>query len=308
MPTVYKPTELDQALGIVAGAQSPVVVLAGGTDLYPAHVGRKFAGPVLDISQITSLASIELIEHNKQSMLRIGAAVKWSALTGYSHQTLRLPMFDCLVMAAREIGGLQIQNLGTVVGNLCNASPAADGVPALQALDAQIRLVSQSGAREMSLIDFITGPRKTALRRDEIVESILIPMPTEQLDSASHSMFLKLGHRRYLVISAVMSAVRLDWQGDTVIGAAVSVGACGPTAYRLTAIEELLIGSDPAQLAKISQTAFTSDALSALAPIDDLRGSARYRINAADQLIRRSVAAMALTPGQSMSTITKAQA
>jgi len=308
MPTVYKPTELDQALGIVAGAASPVIVLAGGTDLYPAHVGRKFTGPVLDISRIHSLNTIELVEPENQPTLRIGAAVTWSAIARREHAALQAPRLDCLVMAAREVGGLQIQNLGTVVGNLCNASPAADGVPALQALDARVKLVSQRATREVPLIDFITGPRQTALTTDEIVESILIPVPSGQSGNASHSTFLKLGHRRYLVISAVMTAMRIDWQDNQVTDVAVSVGACGPTAVRMNALEAQIVGRDPAQLTDLAEAPISSELLSVLKPIDDLRGSAQYRVSAADQLIRRSMAAMAAAPGRSMPTSREAKA
>jgi CO/xanthine dehydrogenase FAD-binding subunit len=303
MPTVFKPTELDQALGFVAGARSPVTVLAGGTDLYPAHVGQKISGPVIDISRINTLNAITVLGPETQPVLSIGAAVKWSAITRREHAALHTPRFDCLVMAAREVGGLQIQNLGTVVGNLCNASPAADGVPALQALDARIKLASQHGVREIALVDFIVGPRKTECQPDEIVEAIHIPLAADQPSGTSHSVFLKLGHRRYLVISAVMTAVRLDWHDDKVAQAAVSVGACGPVALRLGAVEAQLIGSDAAQLTQFAATALAPDLLSALTPIDDLRGSAQYRVAAADQLIRRSIRAMAHAPGQGASSL-----
>ncbi len=299
MPTVYKPTDLDQAMRIVANAESAPVVLAGGTDLYPAHVGARIAGPVLDISRIDSFRKIELAEHEGRQHLRIGAAVKWSAIARRRHHTLNSPAMDCLVMAAREVGGVQIQNLGTVVGNLCNASPAADGVPALQALDASLKLVSPGAQRIVPLTAFIIGPRQTGLQANEIVDSLLIPVPTGAT-TRSHSMFLKLGHRRFLVISAVMTAVRLDWTDDTVTAAAISVGACGPVASRLPELEQQLCGMSPRQLREFAQQPLASQTLDALSPIEDLRGSVQYRMSAADQLVRRTLLAMAGKPGQQM--------
>src|SRR6202035_3905975 len=127
--------------------------------------------------------------------IRIGGLTTWTEI-------VRTPMprcFDALKSAAREIGGIQIQNRGTVAGNLCNASPAADSVPPLLALDAEVELVSAAGPRRMPLAEFIVGNRKTARQPNEILSQILVPRTVEN----AASTFLKLGARRYLVISIV---------------------------------------------------------------------------------------------------------
>jgi CO/xanthine dehydrogenase FAD-binding subunit len=124
---------------------------------------------------------------------------------------------------------VQIQNSGTVAGNLCNASPAADGVPPLLALDASVELASVAGTRRLKLDDFILGPRRTARRADELLAAILIPKPR----AAAHSHFLKLGARRYLVISIAMVAAAIESERGKITTARVAVGACGPVAQRL---------------------------------------------------------------------------
>ena len=191
--------------------------------------------------------------------------------------------FDALKGAAREIGSIQIQNRATVAGNLCNASPAADSVPPLLALDAEVELTSVTGSRRLPLADFIVGNRKTLRRVDEILTTVIVP---RRLDDAA-SAFLKLGARRYLVISIAMVAatVKTDAAG-LVAEARVAVGACSATAQRLTALEKDLVGKP----ARVGLGAIVSrEHLSALSPIDDVRATASYRRDAAETLIGRAL-------------------
>ena len=134
---------------------------------------------------------------------------------------------------------MQIQNAGTLAGNLCNASPAADGVPALLVLDAEVELASAAGTRRLALADFILGNRKTARRPGELVTAVRIP----KASAAGRSHFVKLGARRYLVISIVMAAARLAVdEAGLVSEAAIAVGACSAVAQRLPALEAALLG------------------------------------------------------------------
>src|SRR5258706_7329911 len=138
-----------------------VQVLSGGTDFYPALGDRIAREPVMDISGLGELRGVS----SDAGYFRIGGLTTWSEI-------LRTPLprcFDALKSAAREVGGVQIQNRGTVAGNLCNASPAADGVPPLLALDAEVELVSNVGGRRMPLADFIVGSRKTQRKPDELL-------------------------------------------------------------------------------------------------------------------------------------------
>jgi CO/xanthine dehydrogenase FAD-binding subunit len=251
-------------------------VLAGGTDVYPAHVGRPLADPWLDITAIDGLRGIRAVEGGWS----IGAATTWTDLL----RAELPPLFDALKAAAREIGGVQIQNAGTLAGNLCNASPAADGTPVLMALDAQVVLQGARGIRRIAATDFVLGPRRTACAADELVVAIEVPAHGAQARSA----FLKLGGRRYLVISITMVAVVVDLDAAGLVRhAAVAVGSCSASAQRLRALERRLVGK-PRQEATAEPIA--SADLAPLTPIDDLRASAAYRLDATATLIRRALA------------------
>src|SRR5580692_9022965 len=166
MGAYLRPSRLEDALTALA---RPHVVLAGGTDFYPARVGRAIDENVLDISGIPALRGISA----GPTGWRLGATTTWSELI----ETPLPPLFDALKQAAREVGGRQIQNAGTIAGNLCNASPAADGVPPLLALDAEVELASLRGLRRMPLATFLIGNRRTALAPDEVMTAIVAPTP-----------------------------------------------------------------------------------------------------------------------------------
>jgi len=275
MGDYLRPQRLEEALQALAGAYT---VLAGGTDFYPARVGRSIDEDVLDIGAIGALRGIRAADAG----WRLGAITTWSELLAADLP----PLFDALKQAAREVGGRQIQNTGTLAGNLCNASPAADGVPPLLALDAEVELAGRAGTRRLALSHFITGNRRTVLAPGELLVAIHVPKPAH----AARSAFLKLGARRYLVISIAMAAVTLEIDRDRVAGARVAVGACSAVAQRLPMLEAALAGApldarladcvDPAQLAPLS-------------PIDDVRGSAGYRRDVVVTLLRRLLAEVA---------------
>jgi len=269
----FRPRTLNEAVHVLAthGGQ----ILSGGTDFFPALGDRPVPGSVIDISDLTEIKGITVAS----DYVRIGGLTTWSGV-----MATPLPRcFEALKSAAREIGGIQIQNRATVAGNLCNASPAADSVPPLLALDAEMELVSAAGVRRVSLADFIVGNRKTLRRPDEILASVIVP---RKLDDAV-SAFFKLGARRYLVISIAMVAalVKTDSAG-LVAEARVAVGACSATAQRLIALERALVGT-PARVG-LGATA-SSQHLKLLSPIDDVRATAAYRDDAALTLVERAL-------------------
>lgn len=274
-----RPANVDEALQALA--ERRLTILAGGTDHYPARVGRSPQEDILDLTALSALRGIQ----RSHAGWRIGATTTWSEVIA-----ARLPpLFDALKLAAREVGGVQIQNAGTVAGNLCNASPAADGVPALLALDARVELASRRGRRELPLAQFITGARRTRLAPDEIVTAILVPAPQH----AARSTFLKLGARKYLVISIAMVAIVLETDKRTVRTARIAVGACSPVALRLDLLEKALENQalDAGLCERVGPEHFQT-----LAPIDDVRGSADYRKEAALTLVRRGLEALAGAP------------
>jgi CO/xanthine dehydrogenase FAD-binding subunit len=268
-----RPKTLDAALHVLA--QDGGQILSGGTDFFPALGDRPAPDRVIDISGLAEIKGIAV----EADHIRIGGLTTWSQLVATP-----LPRcFDALKSAAREIGGIQIQNRGTVAGNLCNASPAADSVPPLLALDAEVGLISEAGSRRMSLADFIVGNRKTVRRPDEILANVIVP---RTLDDA-RSVFLKLGARRYLVISiAMVAAVVQTDNAGRVAEARIAIGSCSAVARRLTALERALVGI-PARigLGTIAQ----AEHLAQLSPIDDVRATASYRNDAALTLVRRAL-------------------
>ena len=265
------PADVDAAVRMLGGER---VVLAGGTDLYPQHVGRPLA-PVIDIGGISELRGI----HETADAYRIGALTRWADVAGAA-----LPSrFDALRSAAIQVGSVQVQNAGTVGGNLCNASPAADGIPPLLCLDASVELTSTAGTRVLPLEAFLTGYRQTARRPDEMLTAVLIP---RGVADDARSAFLKLGLRRYLVISVVMVAVVVVMDPeDRTTQARVAVGACSPVAQRLRSLESQLVGRSPDEV----DVAMIAEHLAALSPIDDVRATADYRREAAAVLVRRAL-------------------
>lgn len=248
-------------------------VLAGGTDLYPG-AGGGLSGAVLDVTGLPGFCAI-----TSGQGLRIGAGVSWSQVA----EAPLPPALRALQQAARQIGGRQVQNAGTVGGNLCNASPAADGVPPLLALDAEVDLVSQAGSRQLALSEFLIGPRRTALRPGEVLAAVRIP----EAGLSGRSAFVKLGARSHLVISIAMVAARLVVASGRVQEAALAVGSCSPVAVRLPRVEAALREVPVAKaLARIA----SEDVMAALAPIDDVRATASYRRSAVVELVRRAVA------------------
>ena len=251
-------------------------ILAGGTDVFAIETGRELRGDVLDITAIAQLGGIT----QNDGGWRIGATTTWTQIANAS-----LPAaFMALQQAAREVGSLQIQNSSTVAGNLCNASPAADGVPPLLVLNANVEIGSQTGTRQMPLAEFITGVRNTALLPGEIVTAIDIPAAAVQGTSA----FQKLGARKYLVISICMVAARLEISNDVISEAAISVGSCSPVACRMPVLENALRGQrydNPSAW----QAVLEQQVSGLLTPIDDIRADAGYRSAAAVEMINRTI-------------------
>ncbi|WP_119300091.1 FAD binding domain-containing protein [Dongia deserti] len=272
-PRYARPRLLDEALALRHGGAQ---IIAGGTDFYPARVGRPlYDRDVPCVLDLTALAELRGIQ-DEAGCHRIGALTSWTEIA-----EAPLPaQFYCLQAVAREVGGRQIQNRGTIGGNLCNASPAADGVPALLALGAEIELLSRAGKRVLPLSEFIRGPRQIALRADEIASAVVIPKPK----GAAHSSFVKLGARKYLVISIVMAAGYLDVVGSRIAEARIAVGACSPVAQRLPALEAALKGE--VAISSLSRLV-KPEHLAPLKPIDDVRASAEYREEAALTVVRR---------------------
>lgn len=279
MASYLRPGTLPEALEALAAGVAegrPRVVIAGATDHYPARVGRVVDEDVLDVS---GLPGPSAIRHDEGGWW-FPSGVTWADVAGADLP----PLFDGLRKAATTIGGVQIQNRATVVGNVCNASPAADGMPGLVALDAEVELASVRGTRRLPVAEFVTGNRTTVRAADELVTGLFVPAP--DMDDV-RSTFLKLGSRAYLVISIAMVAVVLVCDPHKRITTArVVVGSCSPVARRLPDVEAALVGRAAAPgLGDVAR----AEHFAVLAPIDDVRASAAYRMRVAGVLVRRAL-------------------
>eukprot|EP01037_Dinobryon_pediforme_P005962 gene5962-6034_t len=268
MPQYHRPTSLDQALTLLA--EGGFTVLAGGTDVM---VQRDATRRIIDITALPGLRRIERLG----SGWRIPCLATWSDILAPGLP----PEWDALRQAVGQIGGRQIQNAGTLIGNLCNASPAADGVPCLLAMDAAVEIASTSGARLIPVRDFVLGPRSTALAPGELALALHVP------DHGGISRFEKLGARSHLVISIAMVAVWLRLERGVIAEARIAIGACGPKAILLPELAQGLVGQNCAT------AAVAPEPFQALSAIDDIRAPAWYRRHAARVLVERAIHAMA---------------
>jgi CO/xanthine dehydrogenase FAD-binding subunit len=269
-----RPRTLEEACAALA--ESGATILAGGTDFYPSLGDRPPPQDILDLSRLVELDGIAVDPRE----IRIGARTRWSDIARAD-----LPRsFDALRQAARQVGGIQVQNSGTIGGNLCNASPAADGVPALLILDAEAELTSVSGRRRLPLDGFLLGNRRTAREPHEILSAIIVP----HAHPSARTSFLKLGARHSLVISIAMVAVLVTVEAERIAQARIAVGACSVVARRLAMLESALAGVEArADLGRL----LTPGHLASLSPIDDIRASASYRRDAVATLIGRALVA-----------------
>ncbi len=276
MQLYLRPTSLGEALealGPSGPAPGALTMLAGGTEVYPARAGRALTDDILDLAAVPELHGIE----ERDDHIRIAALATWRDLTDADLP----PGLEALKRVARGMGGPQIQNTGTLCGNLCGAAPTADGMPALMALDASVELASAEGVTSLPLDAFILGAQRTALARDQLMTAVVVPKPAP----GARSHFVKVGARSPPVIAIVSAAALVEGDGAGRVGAArLAVGACGPRPGRLPALEAALVGRP---LDGDLGAAVEPRHLAALEPLEDARASADYRLEAVAVLLRR---------------------
>ena len=270
------PQTVDQAISLLAGAGGDPRVLAGGTDLLvQLRAGVIDPELIVDIKQIDEAMAIS----TEAGGFRVGAAVSGARLK--EHDTLSAS-WPGVVEAADLIGSTQIQGRASMGGNLCNASPAADTVPALIAAGATCALAGPGGRREVPVEEICTGPGQTILTDGEFVVSILLPARR----SRSGDAYLRFIPRTEMDIAVVGVGVSLSLDRDGQCSAArVAVGAVAPTALLVPAAAEALVGGT------IDDAAIDAMAAAVRAvcrPIDDKRGTVAYRIEVAGVLAERA--------------------
>lgn len=271
------PKNLPEALALL-GSAADARPIAGGTDLMVQLEARTAkAGLLVDISRLPELQEITL----SRGQVRIGAAVTYQAIIDSPVVQREAPL---LVEASRQVGAAQVQHMGTLGGNIANASPAGDLLPPLYALDARLVLAGPGGERELPVADFILGVRRTALRPAELITAICIPARS----SGEGGSFVKFGLRQSQVISVVSVACRLQSLDGVIQAAALALGAVGPTVLRARRAEQLLSGRPAGPLLfEQAGEAARQDAC----PIDDIRGSAAFRRHLVGPLVQRALQA-----------------
>src|SRR5215472_14560 len=256
-------------------AERPEAVpIAGGTDvMVDLNFDRLRPAALLDLTRIGELSGWAA----DAGWLRIGAGVTYTRVIEELGD--RLPG---LARASRTVGSPQIRNRGTIAGNLGTASPAGDALPPLLAAGAEVVLASASGERRLPLAEFCLGPRRSALRPDELIAAVRTPA------AAGPQLFAKVGTRNAMVIAVVSFALDLDVERRRV-GAAI--GSAGPTPLRAAAAERFLEGvlADGNRLSASAVRRFGELVAEAASPIDDVRGTADYRRHALAVLARRTL-------------------
>jgi len=270
MSQYLRPRTLAEALD--GRAQHPDwMVLAGGTDLMVNATHRPEPAGILDLWRLPELRGIALTD-----VLTIGAGTTWLEV---EHHPAVLEQFGPLAAAAREIGALQIQARGTLGGNVGTSSPVGDSLPVLLAFDAEIELASSRGRRRVPYREFCTGYRKTAMAADELIVAAHLPLPAAR----TRTTWRKVGTRRAQSISKVMGAAFIELDGNVVTRARVALGAVADRPIRVTAVEQAVVGLPLGRAAEAARTAMRT----AITPIDDIRSTAAYRRDVAENLIAR---------------------
>jgi CO/xanthine dehydrogenase FAD-binding subunit len=274
-----QPRSLPEALA--AKAELPEAVpIAGGTDvMVELNFDRSRPSVVLDLSRVGELAGWD----PDDGRLRVGAGTTY---TGAIAELDRL--LPGLAIAARTVGSPQIRNRGTIGGNLGSASPAGDCHPPLLAMDAEVEVASQRGGRRIPIGEFFTGPKQSALRPDELICAVHVPAAT------GPQQFAKIGTRNAMVIAVCSFALVLDPEHGRV---GTGIGSAGPTPLAATEAERFLqdvLDSEGrwASRGPIGDSAgarFGELVAAAARPIDDVRGTAAYRVHALGVLARRTL-------------------
>jgi carbon-monoxide dehydrogenase medium subunit len=274
--TYLQPQSLDEALALLAKHAAQARIVAGGTDVVvELSRGIRPTETLIDITAVPGLRQIAL----EDGVISLGGLTTHNDVVASPICRERaLP----LAQACWEVGAPQIRTRATVAGNLVTASPANDTITPLIALDAEIVLKSTHGERDMPLRDFYLGVRKTSLAPDEIVREIRFPA----MNKNQRGRFVKLGLRRAQAISVIDFAIVLTVDGDVVSDARIALGSLAPTIVRAGDAEEHLVGKTltPEVCAEAARLACT-----AVTPIDDIRGSAAYRLQSLHNLIAHAL-------------------
>jgi len=289
MPEVnyHRPKELGEALAMIHEFKDNCILIAGGTDLIPALRRGTVSLESRNLVDLRWLKELDYIRR-KEDWIQIGAVTRLSDLEDSEIIRKYAPV---LSDAAGQIGSLQIRNQGTLGGNLCNASPAADTAPPLLALRARVLLKSLDRQRVVPLDQFFLGPGKTLLMPGEILAEIQVPIPQDE----ERFCFLKLGRRNAFTLSIVSVATWVKVEQEIIQGIRIALGAVAPTPMRALKSEEYLAGQRVSEKILDQGAKIVSGEVQ---PLSDVRANAEYRKDMSYILTRRAIL-FCVTPNKS---------
>lgn len=274
-----KPKGIDEALSLLGNDdEGRVKVFAGGTDVIPKLKGRLIKVPQV-LLDLKGVSDVRFLRHDERSGLRIGALATISEVARAPFVTQH---FSGLAQAAHAIASTQVQNRGTIAGNICNAVPSADSAPALLCLGAEVVCVSRVGERFVKIEEFFAGPNRTVLRPGEIVKEIRVP----KMPEGSRSLYLKLSPRSKMDLAVVGVGAMVLCENGVFKDVKIGLGAVAPTPMRARKAEAVLVGAKAGD-DLIRQAAKTAAEESK--PIDDHRASAEYRRMMVEVLVGRAI-------------------
>jgi CO/xanthine dehydrogenase FAD-binding subunit len=275
------PKSVSETLTILTDHKGSSKIIAGGTDLIPKLKHRDITLPkyIVDIKGITALNFVKLQGED----LRIGAL---APIADVENLPAVKDKFNILWQAVSSMASVQIRNRGTIAGNICNAVPSADSVPALLALGAKLKLTGRGSSRVITLDGFITGPNKTVIREDEVLEEIVVPA----MPFGSKGVYLKLTQRHVMDLAIVGVAVLITVDRGACRDVKIALGAVSPTPIRAPRAESVLKGKTLSPELIDNAARLAADECK---PITDHRASAEYRKDMVAVLTKRAIAQIA---------------
>ena len=274
-----RPKGMDEALELYSGGKDGKArVYAGGTDLLPKLKARLLPSPEI-IIDLKGIPGLDYVEYEEGKGLRIGAL---ASIYSVAHHPSVKEKFVILSQAADSIAANQIQQRGTIAGNICNAVPSADSAPALLCLGATLSCIKKNGERTIHIEDFFKGPNETVLDPGELLKEIRIP----EIPGGGKGMYFKLSTRSRMDLAVVSVGALVSKENGRFKDVRIALGAVAPTPMRATKAEALLKGEKVSDemISKASQLASEESK-----PIDDHRASAEYRRMMVEVLVRRAI-------------------
>ena len=261
----FRPTSKEGLMQILRDYEEDFTIIAGGTDLLVEHYQNLYKiDRWLDLNWVSEFKEIKIYDDK----VEIGSMVTHERL--YKLDKIK-ELYPVIQQAAADVGSPQIRSRGTIGGNIVTSSPAGDLLPPLLVYDAKLKLISKEGERVVDANEFFTGPKRNVMENGEIVEKIILPLRDEKYKGA----WVKVGKRKALVISSISLALNLVFdENEKIKESRICIGSAAPVPLRIESAEEQLLDKKASKV-KIDEVAqIVADEIS---PIDDIRGTAKYR-------------------------------